>query len=148
MPPLVRIGVLDDEPAFRQALTRLLRTHGFEVGNFATPHEMATSLSIMRFDCVLLDLHMPGINGLDVLRLMRQQGLQVPVIVFTGHDKPETAELARSLGASSFLLKPLDQAALLAAITRAVPHLLPSSFGLPSPAPVNTSPPHRPATSA
>lgn len=138
MPPLARIAVLDDEPDFRQALTRLLRTHGFEVGNFATPHEMATAMGTLRFDCLLLDLHMPGINGFDVLRLMRQQGLQIPVIVFTGHDKTETADLARALGASSFLLKPLDQAALLAAITRAVSHLLPSAS--------ETTPPPAPAT--
>jgi FixJ family two-component response regulator len=148
MPPLPRIAVLDDEPAFRQALTRLLRTHGFEVACFATPHEMATSLSVMRFDCLLLDLHMPGINGFDVLRLMRQQGLQVPVIVFTGHDKTETADLARSLGVSSFLLKPLDQATLLAAIARAVPHLPPSASGTPSSTPENASPSRRSATSS
>ena len=141
MPLLPRIAVLDDEPAFRQALSRLLKTHGFEVTTFATPHELATALGVAPFDCLLLDLNMPGIAGLDVLRLLRQQGFRLPVIVFTGHDKPESAQLARTLGASSYLLKPLDQNALLAAIARAVPALSSAVLGIPAtrPAPPPSS---------
>ena len=73
-------------------------------------------------DCLLLDLHMPGINGFDVLEAFRSRQIPVPVIVITAHDEPGTAERVRALGAAAYLKKPVDRDTLLAAIEGAVSH--------------------------
>jgi FixJ family two-component response regulator len=124
-PSLPSIAVLDDEPGFRQALGRLLKTHGFDVEPFASGGEFIAAASQRPFACLLLDLHMPGTTGFDVLAELKARGLLIRAIVITGHDQPGSAEQARRLGAANYLLKPLDESALLAALREAVPALRP-----------------------
>lgn len=112
--------MLDDEPKMRKALGRLLKTHGFLVEEFAFAEELLATCTTRLPDCLLLDLHMPGLNGFDVLERFAAQQLPVPVVVITGHDAPGTAERVRTLGASDYLLKPLDEANLLAAIGKGI----------------------------
>jgi FixJ family two-component response regulator len=119
------IAVLDDEPAYRQALSRLLKTHGLHVQPFATSEEFFAAAAAQPFACLLLDLHMPGASGFDVLSAIKSRGLPTPVILMTGHDQPSSATTARALGAVNFLLKPLDETVLLAALHAAVPSLQP-----------------------
>ena len=73
---------------------------------------MATS----ELDCVVLDLHMPQMTGFDVQLRLSERGVTVPVIIITGHDAPEARARALALGAKYYLCKPIDEAALLAAI--------------------------------
>ena len=80
-------------------------------------------------DCLLLDLHMPGLNGFDVLETFRSRQITVPVIVITAHDEPGTREQAESLGACAYLKKPVDRDALLAAIEAAKPAPNPGAAG-------------------
>jgi len=110
------IAVLDDEPEMRKALGRLLLTRGFRVGAHATGEELLGSLSSVLPDCVVLDLHMPGVNGFDVLAQFASRWPHVPIVVITGHDESDTAERARRLGAAAYLRKPVDETALLGAI--------------------------------
>ncbi|MFM1942572.1 MAG: hypothetical protein RI897_1554 [Verrucomicrobiota bacterium] len=114
------IAVLDDEPQMGKALGRLLRTHGFEVVCFTSGAELFAAFSARLRDCLVLDLHMPHLNGFEVLEWLAAQQIPVPVVVITGHDQPGNSERARELGAVDYLLKPLGESQLLAAIRRAI----------------------------
>jgi FixJ family two-component response regulator len=115
------IAVLDDEPKMRRALARLLKTHGYDVDPFESADAFLKDTPFDRPDCMLLDLHMPRTTGFDVLASMSSMHNAMPVIVITGHDEPGYAERARALGAADYLLKPLDESVLIAAIQRACP---------------------------
>ena len=114
------IAVLDDEPQFCRALARLLKTHGFEVMTFAYGKDLLAACASRLPDCLLLDLHMPGLNGFDVLERVAVQHL--PVIVITGHDQPGNAERVRALGALAYFLKPINESQLLVAVRDAIHH--------------------------
>ncbi|MGA2788428.1 MAG: response regulator [Verrucomicrobiota bacterium] len=102
------IAVLDDEPQFCKALGRLLKTHGFEVEMFTHGEELLAGCAARLPDCLLLDLHMPHINGFEVLERLAALRLKVPVVVITGHDQPGNADRVRALGAVDYLLKPVN----------------------------------------
>lgn len=121
------IAILDDEPGFRQALSRLLRAHGLVVQTFASASEFLGVIGEQPFACLLLDLHMPDVTGFDVLSDLKARGQPMPVIMITGHDQPGSAATARELGAADYLLKPLDESALLTALRHASPGLLPAA---------------------
>ena len=110
------VAVLDDEPEMRKALRRLLTCRGFRVEEYACGEDLLLAIESRRLDYLLLDLHMPGINGFDVLEAFRSRQISVPVIVITAHDEPDTAERVRALGASAYLKKPVDRDALLSAM--------------------------------
>ena len=114
------IAVLDDEPQMCKALCRLLKTHGFEVAAFALGEDLLAACASRLPDCLLLDLHMPGITGFGILERFAAQRVQVPVVVITGHDKPGNAERVRALGAVDYLLKPVDESQLMAAIDNVI----------------------------
>jgi len=113
------VAVLDDEPEMRKALRRLLTCRGFRVEEYACGEDLLAALGSHRPEYLLLDLHMPGINGFDVLEAFRHRQIAVPVIVITAHDEPGTAERVRGLGASAYLKKPVDRDALLSALAAA-----------------------------
>jgi FixJ family two-component response regulator len=115
-----RIAVVDDDLSVRRALERLLRASGFDTAVFATGQEFLFFLEDQRPDCLVLDLHMPGMNGLEVQRRLRQVGIDLPVVVITGHDEPQTRAQCLSAGAARYLCKPLNDEALIAAIQGAM----------------------------
>ena len=112
------IAILDDEEEFRRALTRLLTAHGYDVITFNRGEELLSAIRDRRFDCVLLDLHMPGMTGFDVLAAMRAMDATPPVIVITAHDDPECARRALALDAFDYQMKPVASPVLLGAIER------------------------------
>ena len=114
------IAVLDDEPQMCKALSRLLKTYGFEVETFALGVELLKACAARLPDCLLLDLHMPDINGFEVLDRLAGQHVRVPVVVITGHDQPGNADRVRALGAQEYLLKPLNESQLLTAIRKVI----------------------------
>ena len=114
------VAVLDDEPQMRKALRRLLGTHGFRVEAYESGNDFLAALSSHPTDCLVLDLHMPEVSGFDVLAAFESQHIATPVVVITGHDELGTAERTRALGASAYLKKPVDESALLSAITLAI----------------------------
>ena len=113
------VAILDDEPEMRKALRRLLTCRGFRVEEYERGEDLLAALSSHPLDYLLLDLHMPGINGFDVLEAVRSRQIPVPVIVITAHDEPGTADRVLSLGASAYLKKPVDRDALLGALAAA-----------------------------
>jgi CheY-like chemotaxis protein len=113
------IAILDDEPEMRKALRRLLGCRGFSVREYERAEDLLAALDSHLPDYLLLDLHMPGLNGFDVLEAIHSRQIPVPIIVITAHDEPGTAEQVRALGASAYLKKPVDRDALFAAIQTA-----------------------------
>lgn len=119
-PPLRLIAIVDDEEPVRKALCRLLRASGLNAEAFSSGQTFLDSIVARQPDCVILDLHMPGLSGLQVLQQLQSSRNTLPAIIITGHDEPQTHERCLSAGASAFLRKPLDGEVLLEAIDRAV----------------------------
>lgn len=113
------IAILDDEPQMRTALRRLLTCRGFRVEEYEGAQTFLASVESHPANFLLLDLHMPGINGFDVLEALHAREYSVPVIVITAHDEPGTEDRARALGAVAYLRKPVGRDSLLAAIKAA-----------------------------
>jgi FixJ family two-component response regulator len=119
------IAVVDDEKSVRKALSRLLRAAGLKVAAFASGAEFLESIRNHTPDCVVLDLHMPEMDGFEIESQVTQTGLRIPVVIITGLDKPGDRERMIERGATAFLLKPLDGQALLSAITVATTRVHP-----------------------
>ena len=115
------IAVLDDEPDMRKALRRLLTCRGFRVEEYERGEELLAAIGSHPVDCLLLDLHMPGLSGFDVMEAFRSRRIHVAVVVITAHDEPGTAEQVRALGAAAYLKKPVDGNALFSALASAMP---------------------------
>ena len=114
------IAVVDDEESVRIALRRLLRSANLDVETFPSGAEFLDSLKSHQPDCVILDLHMPRVNGFAVQARLAEAGLRLPVVVITGHDSAETHDRALAGGVSAYLRKPVDEQTLLDAITHAI----------------------------
>ncbi|MCX6875300.1 MAG: response regulator [Verrucomicrobia bacterium] len=113
------VAVLDDEPEMRKALRRLLVCCGFRVAEYEGGEDFLAALDAAPPDCLLLDLHMPEVNGFGVLEALRSRHPPLPTVVITAHDQPGTEERVQALGACAYLKKPVDRDALLAAIATA-----------------------------
>lgn len=115
-PALRTIYLLEDDDSVRRALTRLLRSAGFECMAFATGEELLARVSPGTRGCLILDLQMPGLVGHDVQRRLNEAGVGIPVIALSAQDDDATRQRSRELGASAFFRKPVDDQALLDAI--------------------------------
>jgi CheY-like chemotaxis protein len=87
---------------------------------FSSYMELLNFLERGAIDCLVLDLQMPGMNGIDVIRYLDQRGVSLPIVVITAHDGPGARESCLSAGAVGYVRKPLDADALLAAIYNAM----------------------------
>ena len=114
------IAVVDDEFAVRRALWRLLRANGYRVETYDTADALLRALPERKFECVLLDLRLPGIPGLEALYRIEAYEGALPVIVLTGDSTPKARERALAARAVECLFKPVDSAVLLASIERAL----------------------------
>jgi CheY-like chemotaxis protein len=114
------VAVVDDEETVRKALRRLLRASGLQAEGYASGQEFLAAAALRQPDCVVLDLHMAGMSGLQVLPRRRATPLRPPVVVITAHDEPETREQCLAAGAAAYLRKPLDERLLLNAISAAL----------------------------
>jgi DNA-binding response OmpR family regulator len=106
--------IIDDEPNLRHTLARLLQSVGCHVTAVADGAEALQTLENNVFDIVFLDIHLPGLNGLQVLREIRSENSQLPVILLSGQATLQSALEAIRLGATDFLLKPVDPEVLIA----------------------------------
>ena len=109
------IAVVDDDDSLRSSLLRLFRSAGYTVEGFATATELLRSLSLGRPDCVILDLQLPGMTGVELLRRFSVLADPPPVIVITGNDDVGLREQCAALGSKRYFRKPLDCDALLEA---------------------------------
>jgi FixJ family two-component response regulator len=113
-PPLV--AVVDDDAAVRDALALLLRLHGHDVRQFASGEAFLAWAGTEPVDCVLLDLRMDGISGLDVQAALAARRLAYPIVMLTAHGDVATTRTALKAGAFDFIEKPFDDAVLLRTI--------------------------------
>lgn len=114
------VFVVDDDEAVRVGLSRLLRSAGWEVEAFASAGAFLERPAFTGIGCVLLDVQMPGLTGPQLQQAMAERSLTLPVVFLTGHGDVPTGIQAMKRGAVDFLLKPLDDVELLAAIEQAV----------------------------
>ena len=114
------VAVIDDDESVRRALARLLRIGGYRVEAFASAAELQEAWSGFAFACLVLDIHLGGMSGLDLMESLQEAGSGVPVIIITAHEDESAEERAARGGASAFLRKPLDAAVLLEQVRRAV----------------------------
>jgi FixJ family two-component response regulator len=114
------ISVVDDDVSLRRSLRNLLSSVGFEVETFESAEAFLASDSRERAACLVLDLRMPGMGGLDLLSHLAATGSRIPVIVLTAHGDDDARRRSLDAGAVAFLIKPFQSAALLDAIQRVV----------------------------
>lgn len=110
------VHVVDDEASVRQSLDFLLRTAGYKVERWMDGETFLKGVEGSQAACVLLDIRMPGLDGLSVQERMIEHGLDFPVVVLTGHGDIDQAVRAMKAGAVDFLVKPCDREQLLSAI--------------------------------
>lgn len=115
-----QIAVVDDERSICVALQRLIRSAQMSVKTYPSGEEFLEDIDNLRPDCVVLDLHMPRVNGFEVQSRLAKRANPPPVIVITGHDTPEARARALKNGAAAYLLKPVDDQMLLDAIAAAI----------------------------
>ena len=114
------IMIVDDETAIRNSLASLLSTYGFETHTLASVEAMLNALQVSHPSCILLDVRMPGIDGLQAQKLLAEQDVSPPVIMMSGHGDIAMAVAALKHGASDFIEKPIDDEKLVAAIELAI----------------------------
>jgi DNA-binding response OmpR family regulator len=112
--PPGHVLIVDDEPALRTTLTRVLMSAGWEVTSASEGREMLQLLAASPFDLVYLDIHLTGMSGMDLLQQIRENDPDLPVVLFTGQASLDTALEAIRLGASDYLVKPIDPEILIA----------------------------------
>jgi FixJ family two-component response regulator len=119
------IAVVDDEESIRKSLQRLFTASQLDVVVYASGQEFLDSLAGREPDCLVLDLQMPGLTGLEVQRSLTGSRVRFPTIIITAHDEPETRARCLSAGAAAYLCKPLHDELLLEAIAEVVARPVP-----------------------
>jgi two-component system response regulator FixJ len=114
------VHVVDDDEAIRQSVSFMLKKAGYAVETYASGTEFLKATTRAAQGCLLLDVRMPEIDGLEVQARLAAQGIMLPVIMLTGHGDVTLAVRAVKAGAIEFLEKPFERAALLAAIEEAL----------------------------
>jgi two-component system, LuxR family, response regulator FixJ len=120
MQPEPVIYVIDDDEAVRQSLEFLLKTAGMTARGFESAAAFLEVLPQISSGCIVTDVRMPDVTGIDLLRRVKELGSDIPVIVITGHGDVSLAVEAMKIGAVDFLEKPFDDDALLAAVRAAL----------------------------
>jgi len=116
----VMVHVIDDDDASRQSLAFLLQTADIEVETYASATAFLDRLAGVGASCIITDVRMPGMSGIDLLRRLKDLKVEAPVIVITGHGDIALAVEAMKIGAADFLEKPFDDEVLLASVRSAL----------------------------
>lgn len=114
------IAVVDDDESVRESLPDLIREFGYAAQAFSSAEEFLASNSVGRARCLILDIAMPGMTGLDLQKELRFRGQQIPIIFITARKEEAVRKRALDQGAVAFLLKPFSDMALLDALNSAV----------------------------
>jgi len=120
MSNLPLISVVDDDESVRESLQALVRSVGFGVMVFASAEEFLTSGRLADTDCLILDVRMPGMNGLELQRHLAANHFAIPIIFITAHGDEESRKRALANGAADYLFKPFSEEGLLNAINAAL----------------------------
>jgi two-component system, LuxR family, response regulator FixJ len=121
------VHLVDDDEAIRRSAGFMLKTSGFHVRSYESGIELLKSAPDLEPGCILLDIRMPGMDGLEVQQSLKAKGVALPVIIMTGHGDVTLAVQAMKAGAVDFIEKPFEKAVLLSAIEQGVERLKRSS---------------------
>jgi FixJ family two-component response regulator len=113
------IAIVDDDPSVLKALSRLLRTRAIHAKAYASAQEFLAALPDGLPECLVVDLQMPEMTGLDLLQHLSRRGIRIPTIIITAHGDSGVRERCEAAGAVAFLSKPVQDTSLFAAIDEA-----------------------------
>lgn len=118
---------MDDDPANRDSMKALLESAGLDASVFCSAEEMLGASDLHKHNCLLLDINLPGMDGIEAAQILANKCADIPVILITGH--AELAAKAQSVNTGAFAVfeKPLNDRLLLDAVARAVSHQIPPS---------------------
>jgi FixJ family two-component response regulator len=114
------VMIVDDDQSLRRAARRLIKSHGYMVDTFASAESFLGSGRLDETACLVLDVHMPGLNGLELQSRLLALGRQIPIIFITAFTDENARAQALNAGAVGYLIKPFEQAELLDCIHRAL----------------------------
>ena len=116
----IYVAVVDDDESFARAIGRLLRASGFEVHTYLSAEAFLAPPTRPQPDCLVLDIQLGGMSGLDLQRRLHEVGEPAPIIFVTAHDAPGVRAEAERAGCSAYFLKPVRGESLLEAINKAL----------------------------
>jgi FixJ family two-component response regulator len=114
------IVVVDDDPGMNQAVERMLKAAGFKTVTFPSAETLLEAGEEVNADCLILDIHLPGLSGFELCRHLGTIGAKAPVIFMTAYDDSASRTEAQRAGAVAYLTKPFPGESLLTAITKAL----------------------------
>ena len=118
--PEALVAIVDDDPSVRRGLQRLIQSAGWKVESFASAQEFLVFPRTAAPTCLVLDLQLPGLSGLDLQKRLAKIGLEIPIVFLTGHGNIPASVQAMKAGAVEFLTKPIDEQDLFRAIREAI----------------------------
>jgi FixJ family two-component response regulator len=115
------IIIVEDDHSVTRAIARLLQAAGFGVRTFASSEALLVEAPAERgADCFVIDMHLPGLSGIELYGKLREGGICAPVVIITAHDDATHRRFATQIGAAAYITKPFSNKALLAAISSAI----------------------------
>jgi FixJ family two-component response regulator len=115
------VAVVDDDDAVREALSDVLQAFGFTVADFSSAEAFLAFEGMERTECLVLDIAMPGMTGLELQRELKRRGQRIPIVFITAHADQTLRPRALAAGAAEVLFKPFTETALLDAVRAALP---------------------------
>ena len=116
------ICLIDDNEHVRKALCFMLGVYDFEVVAYSSPLALLALSDIPAYDCFVLDLHMPGMSGLELLTVLRERKIMTPTIMLTGSEDLQRSARIQTLGVAAILTKPINSDVFINAINAAIKH--------------------------
>jgi FixJ family two-component response regulator len=114
------ISVVDDDESFRLAIVGSLRSFGYAAEGYASAEDFIAANGAGSSNCLITDIHMPGISGIDLVKMLQAQGAALPIIVITGRPEPGLETKVAALGAVGLLKKPFETEALIHCLEKAL----------------------------
>ena len=114
------IVVVEDDPSVNHAVGRLLEAAGFRARTFESAEALLRDEAAHMADCLVLDVHLPGMSGLELRRKLSDAGVSAPFVIITAHDDPGCRRAATEIGATAYLTKPFSSLSLIEAVACAI----------------------------
>src|SRR5271156_969799 len=120
MPKIVRIALVDDDLSMRKAISRLLRTHGYACVTYESGEEALEDPELLRMDCMVVDIQLGGINGIELCERVRALGSSISQVFITAHVDSNFPDYLSQIHGSILLVKPFDESDLVESIQRSL----------------------------
>ena len=114
------VAIVDDDELFRRSMERLVRSAGFNAAAFGSAEDFLDSADLDRATCAILDMRLPGMNGLDLQQRLIARPTLMPIVFVSAHEEAAMRVMALRAGAIAFLTKPFDNSTLLDALSRSI----------------------------